>query len=548
MARILAWLGSLAAILATASADSVLKNEFGRREICGGVYGPKDGHGPFKPSVNVSFPAKGESNGEIAVIIFDYSDVGDIGFWSNDPSGVSFKKFMCDQESAYRNECSPDDLGKFVVADASAGNMLSERVSLNKDQGAEDLHFEVKSTGYYCVAAEATPGHEAMKFEVDVKFQNAFGHLPGADYPLILFHFVQCILYCVIMIIWTIPLILHRHSVLKVQKYISAMVVLMILEQFFVGLYYFLINKNGQTSGNKALLAFVAFWTSARLAFTFFLLLIVGCGYSVVHPSLGAKMNKCRLLGGALFVTSVVFSTLDFYEDNIESSNSWLGLFANLAFFPFVVALALNYYMVLSSLGETVAYLRSRKQTAKVNMYRKLTFILVGALVAASIQCVIIIIQLIVAPLNTFITHYWQYKWALYDGWPNVVFSIALMLIMFLWRPSKDNMRYAMSTQLSQNENDADEFEIGSLHASDDEYPDEEPESFDRDAGVNTSGNGGSHPLGAQRHTMFDAEANHGLSDLESGDEFEIQPEDRDPLDDEDPLVSAPSQQLRKHR
>lgn len=541
MAWIVAWLGSLAAILATASASSVLKNEFGRREICGGVYGPEDSHGPFTPSVNVSFPAKHESDGEIAVIIFNYKDVGDIGFLSHDSGGTTFKKFMCDQDSAYRNECSPNDLGKFVVADSSAGNMLSERLTLSEDKGAKDLHFEVKHTGYYCVAAEATPGHEAMKFEVNVKFQNAFGHLPGTDYPLILFHFVQCIIYCVIMIIWTVPLIIHRRSVLKVQKYITAMGVLMILEQFFVGLYYYLVNETGQTAGNKALLAFVAFWASARLAFTFFLLLIVGCGYSVVHPSLGDKMNKCRLLGGALFVTSAVFSTLDFYEDNMESSESWLGFCANLAFFPFVIALALNYYMVLSSLGETVAYLRGRKQTAKVNMYRKLTFILLGSLVTATIQGVIIIIQLVVAPLNTFITHYWQYKWALYDGWPNVVFSIAVMLIMFLWRPSKDNMRYAMSTQLSQNENDADEFEIGSLHASDDEYPDDDPETYGCDA-ESTSG------TNRQRNTMFDAEADHNLSDLESGDELEFQPEDRNPVDDEDPLVAAPSQNLRKHR
>lgn len=517
-----------------------LSNNFGHHEICGGVYGPDDASGPYKPEVQITFPdIKDDTDGEVALLVFSYEDIDSLGFDSKNEI-QSERKFMCDQESVYAGECTNEQLGSFVVQPHTVHEVLSKKVKISGNEKVENVNYEVKSTGYYCVGSQATPGHEAMKYKIRVHFQNAYGHLPGTDQPLIMFHFVQGLVYLAILLIWLIPLIRFRHSLLKVQKYITALAALMGLEQLVVALYYFVVNKQGKSGGSKALLGLVALWGSARLAYTFFLLMIVSCGYSVVHPSLGKNMFWCRLAAGALFITCAIYSLLDYYESDSEVSNSLLTLASTVFFFPFVLAMGINYVMTLHFLGGTVTYLKTRKQTAKIQMYRCLSFILVASLIAVLAQSIVLIVQLLLVSVKDFMISYWQYKWVIYDGWPNIVFCIAFVLIMILWRPSNDNMRYAMSTQLSQTENDAEEFEIGSLNGSDEEE-EEEPSQPNRRNNNDTE----SVHVGARPRTTFDAEADHGLSDLEDHDDFEVSVEDRNIQHDEDPLVDAPSSKLR---
>lgn len=542
-------LSLLLPLLALADKDE-LSNNFGHHEICGGVYGPEDASGPYTPQVKISFPdIKDDTDGEVALLVFSYEDIDNLGFDTIN-EGQSARKFMCDQDSVYAGECATEQLGSFVVKPNTVHEVLSKKVKISGNDKVDNVIYDVKSTGYYCVGSQATPGHELMKYKVKVHFQNAYGHLPGTDYPLIMFHFVQGLVYLAILLIWLIPLIRFRHSLLKVQKYVTALAALMTLEQLVVALYYFVVNKDGKSAGTKVLLALVAVWGSARLAFTFFLLMIVSCGYSVVHPSLGKKMFWCRVAAGGLFATGTLYSLLDYYESDSEASNSLLSLASTVFFFPFVVAMGINYVMTLHFLGGTVTYLKTRKQIAKIYMYRCLSFILVASLTAVLAQSVVLIIQLLFVSVKDFMITYWQYKWVIYDGWPNIVFCIAFILIMILWRPSNDNMRYAMSTQLSQTENDAEEFEIGSLNGSDEEPEDDvdEGEHYSRrhPYGNNNNNNDAeSVHVGARPRTTFDAEANHGLSDLEDHDDFEVSVEDRNMEHDEDPLVEAPSSRLR---
>jgi len=50
----------------------------------------------------------------------------------------------------------------------------------------------------------------------------------------------------------------------------------------------------------------------------------------------------------------------------------------------------------------------------------------------------------------------WQYRWWLIDGYLSILFLLAFVAIAFLWRPTGQNRRLAMSTELAQDEDDAD--------------------------------------------------------------------------------------------
>lgn len=80
------------------------------------------------------------------------------------------------------------------------------------------------------------------------------------------------------------------------QYYISGTIVFLIIEMLAQFAYYRYINKHGGGTATLAFLFVIAVLNAARNSLSFFLLLIVCMGLSVVTHSLGSVMNKVRLL------------------------------------------------------------------------------------------------------------------------------------------------------------------------------------------------------------------------------------------------------------
>ncbi len=86
------------------------------------------------------------------------------------------------------------------------------------------------------------------------------------------------------------------------QYYISGTIVFLVIEMLANWGYYRYINKHGGGAGSLAFLVVVAVLNAGRNSLSFFLLLIVSMGLSVVTPSLGAVMNRVYILTGMHFV------------------------------------------------------------------------------------------------------------------------------------------------------------------------------------------------------------------------------------------------------
>lgn len=139
---------------------------------------------------------------------------------------------------------------------------------------------------------------------------------------------------------------------------------------------------------------------------------------------------------------------------------------------PLAGTLTAFYVWTLNSLNFTLKDLRERKQTAKELMYRKLWW------------CILISIFVIFgffffnsfsfASVNDpdYVPFHWKSRWFVLDGWLNLVYFADVAWIAYVWRPTANNRRFAMSDELAQDDDGT--FTMGDIGAPEDSDDEEE--------------------------------------------------------------------------
>lgn len=318
-------------------------------------------------------------------------------------------------------------------------------------------------------------------------FQNAYGHLAASQVPKLYFYAGAAVAYFLVLSLWLFMYVRYRSDILPVQNYITAICGFLVVEMIVIWGYYKFLNVHGVSTGSKVYLVILSVFNSFRNAFTFFLLLIVCLGYGVVKASLGSQMFYCRALAGAHFLFAILY-TISSYVIPPDSTSLWVLLLI----LPLSLTMTAFYVWILSSLTHTIKFLEEHKQYVKASMYKNLWRLLLGSVLV--IFGFFFLNSLIFANESPkeFITRHWQSRWFMLDGWLNVVYFVDFCLIAFIWRPTANNRRFAMSTQLAQDENEAQEFEIGSLRGSFELEDDEDEE--ERNAQTSSSAAAPSSP------------------------------------------------------
>lgn len=128
---------------------------------------------------------------------------------------------------------------------------------------------------------------------------------------------------------------------------------------------------------------------------------------------------------------------------------------------PLAGTLTAFYVWTLNSLNLTLKDLRERKQHAKEAMYRKLWWaILISILV---IFAFFFFNSFSFASVNDpdFVPNHWKTRWFILDGWLNIVYLADVAFVAYVWRPTANNRRFAMSDEIAQD--DDGNFEIGDI-------------------------------------------------------------------------------------
>jgi hypothetical protein len=173
---------------------------------------------------------------------------------------------------------------------------------------------------------------------------------------------------------------------------------------------------------------------------------LVSMGYSVVRQSIGEDMNRVLLLGAAYTVLSSIYTLAASMPTGAQYvGDSQLQSLFSLVIMLLAIADTTFYMWILSSLNNLLITLRSRKQTAKYDLYNQFRFILI---VCVSLAVVWAIYGGYLVTDSTVFAQSWEWKWTLNASSELIYFAI-FVAIAALWAPYKNNQRYVSYVELS---------------------------------------------------------------------------------------------------
>lgn len=361
------------------------------------------------------------------------------------------REYICDDNAVEMQWCNATHHGEWILADNAdaVSNMHIRTAAINLDD-PKPINYPVASgekkinikTGYYCVAALGIV--EGMDFSAIVTFRNAYGELRAAEIAKLPFYGGITIVYFVVLAFWGFLYFQNRHDILAVQNYITAILVFLVVEMLMTWGYYDYQNRHGNNVGAKALMIVVSVLNAFRNSFSFFLLLIVCMGYGVVKPTLGKTMTIVRWLAVAHFVFGVIYAvaSLTVHADDA-------GPLVLLVILPLSATLTAFYIWTLNSLNLTMKDLMDRKQHVKATMYRRLWWCILTSIIVIFGFFFINSFTFAGVSNTDFAPTHWQTRWFILDGWLNLVYLADVCFVAYMWRPTANNRRFAMSDEVS---------------------------------------------------------------------------------------------------
>ncbi|KAI9875217.1 MAG: hypothetical protein M1830_008728 [Pleopsidium flavum] len=458
----------LAFIIAAATAGEVEINQAKQnQQRCSGMYSRKSWGGAVEPYILTKFikaTPEGDADPVVSLLVFEWKDEELIGRYLNKDSQKT--EIICDEENLHAGLCNETEVGSFILAenatDTSINPIITQAIHLKEPPATK---YRIMKTGYYCVS---TYGYSAEEYRAIVEFRNAYGELPAAQIAKLPFYGGLTIVYAVIGAFWAFLYVQNRHDILPVQNYITAIIVFLIVEQLMTWGFYDYQNRHGSNAMAKVLMVIVAILNAGRNSFSFFLLLIVCMGYGVVKPSLGKTMIYVRFLAIVHFAFGVIYAVA-----SLTVTPDSAGPLVLLVILPLAGTLTAFYIWTLNSLNLTMKDLLDRKQSVKAMMYRKLWWCILGSIVVIFGFFFLNSFTFAGRSDPDFVPDHWQTRWFILDGWLNLVYLFDIAYVAYLWRPTVNNRRFAMSDELAQ---DDEGFEIASFGGSLDEEGRSPPE------------------------------------------------------------------------
>lgn len=104
----------------------------------------------------------------------------------------------------------------------------------------------------------------------------------------------------------------------------------------------------------------------------------------------------------------------------------------------------------LNSLNFTLKDLRERKQHAKEAMYKKLWWCILLSILVIFAFFFFNSFSFASASDPDYVPFHWKSRWFVLDGWLNLVYFADVAWIAYVWRPTANNRRFAMSDEIAQ--------------------------------------------------------------------------------------------------
>ncbi|XP_054655543.1 transmembrane protein 87A isoform X1 [Dunckerocampus dactyliophorus] len=322
-----------------------------------------------------------------------------------------------------------------------------------KDKSAKVKDNVIASTwkdGPYLLVVKIVPSKADVNWNltVNVVMKGSHGYISVTEYPLMIFYMVMCVVYILFALLWFVWAACYWKDLLRIQFWIAGVIFLGMVEKAVFCAEY--ENTNSVGSASPGLLIFAELVSALKRTLARLLVIIVSLGYGIVKPRLGMVMHRVVGLGILYFVFAAIEGVLRI----TGAKDSDLALLANI---PLALLDSSLCWWIFVSLAQTIKTLKLRRNPVKLSLYRHFTNTLIFAVIASIIFMGWTAKKFRLADCQSD----WIELWV-EDAFWRFLFSLILLVIMFLWRPSANNQRYAFTPLID----DSDDEEIEEFIAS----------------------------------------------------------------------------------
>ncbi|XP_075059861.1 transmembrane protein 87B [Mixophyes fleayi] len=309
-----------------------------------------------------------------------------------------------------------------------------------------DVVAQTTQDGPHIFVISLTSEEKDAKWSLTVytSMEGPHGYISASEWPLMIFYMVMCIMYIVLGLMWFVWSACYWKDLLRIQFWIAAVIFLGMLEKAVFYAEYQNMNNTGLSS--PGLLVFAELVSAIKRTLARLLVTIVSLGYGIVKPRLGAVMHRVVGIG----VLYLAFATVEGVMRVIGSKESDLLLLASI---PLALLDSALCWWIFVSLAQTMKTLKLRRNTVKYSLYRHFTNTLVFSILASVIFMAWTAKKFTLADCQAD----WMELWV-DDAFWRFLFSVILLVIMFLWRPSANNQRYAFTPLMDDSDDEVEEF------------------------------------------------------------------------------------------
>ncbi|XP_012934809.1 transmembrane protein 87A [Aplysia californica] len=324
----------------------------------------------------------------------------------------------------------------------------------DRNENDADRFLKVWKDGYYVLILEFSsadsekPLPDKFHAEITVRMTKDDNYISAADWPLLIFYGMMGLVYIGYGIFWLFMLACNWRDLLRVQFWVGGVILLGMLEKAVFFAEYENINKEGQPVQGAIILAELVSCVKRGLARM--LVIIVCLGFGIIKPRLGQTLHKVLIAGVVYIILASIEGCMRATKERPDQSTEWM-----FAAVPLAVTDAIICWWIFSALLQTTRTLRLRRNVVKLSLYRHFTNTLIFAILASIAYMIWFLTQ---HRFKDCITD-WKELWVDEAFW-HLLFSVILLIIMILWRPTANNQRYAFSPLLDAAEDDIDDDQV----------------------------------------------------------------------------------------
>ncbi|KAG6526950.1 transmembrane protein 87A-like [Zingiber officinale] len=382
-----------------------------------------------------------QKTGLIEAILVEIQDRDKIGGRFLDTDDI-----CCTRELHDQNLCK---VGEVIIRPSQDNSDGPVRVQTFFDGNGEEATMNaqaipINKTGmYYLYFMFCDPQLVGTVIKGRTVWRNPHGYLPGKMAPLMTFYGFMSLAYLLLGLFWFLQFVRHWKHTLHLHYHITAVIALGMCEMSFW--YFEYGNFNSTGTRPMGITIWAVTFTAIKKTVSRLLLLVVSMGYGVVRPTLGGITTTVALLGVVYFIASEALELVE----HLGNINDFAGKARLFLVLPVALLDATFIVWMFSSLSKTLEKLQVRRNTAKLELYRKFTNTLAVSVLLSIVWIGYELYFNAIDPLSEL----WQRAWIVSAFW-SVLSFVLLGVICILWAPSQNPTRYAYSEDTNDDFDD----------------------------------------------------------------------------------------------